>query len=87
MKWATIGVIYIYNTLTKKKEIFEPIEYPFVKIYHCGITPYDTSHIGHLRSEISLDIIRRIFRYFGYIDIAISNFTDIDDKIIKRARE
>jgi cysteinyl-tRNA synthetase len=87
LKWATIGVIYIYNTLTKKKEIFEPIEYPFVKIYHCGITPYDTSHIGHLRSEISLDIIRRIFRYFGYIDIAISNFTDIDDKIIKRARE
>ncbi|MFP3132167.1 MAG: class I tRNA ligase family protein, partial [Candidatus Nanopusillus sp.] len=82
-----MGVIYIYNTLTKKKEIFEPIEYPFVKIYHCGITPYDTSHIGHLRSEISLDIIRRIFRYFGYIDIAISNFTDIDDKIIKRARE
>jgi cysteinyl-tRNA synthetase len=87
LKWTTIGVIYIYNTLTKKKEIFEPIEYPFVKIYHCGITPYDTSHIGHLRSEISLDIIRRIFRYFGYIDIAISNFTDIDDKIIKRARE
>jgi cysteinyl-tRNA synthetase len=87
LKWATIGVIYIYNTLTKKKDIFEPIEYPFVKIYHCGITPYDTSHIGHLRSEISLDIIRRIFRYFGYIDIAISNFTDIDDKIIKRARE
>jgi len=87
LKWTPIGVIYIYNTLTKKKEIFEPIEFPFVKIYHCGITPYDTSHIGHLRSEISLDIIRRIFRYFGYIDIAISNFTDIDDKIIKRARE
>jgi len=77
----------MYNTLTKRKEIFEPVECPFVKIYHCGITPYDTSHIGHLRSEISLDIIRRIFRYFGYVDIAISNFTDIDDKIIKRARE
>ncbi|BBL45638.1 cysteine--tRNA ligase [Nanobdella aerobiophila] len=82
-----IGAIYIYNTLTKKKEIFEPIEYPFVRIYHCGITPYDYSHIGHLRAEVSIDIIRRILRFFGYIDIAISNFTDIDDKIINRANE
>ncbi|WP_231434346.1 hypothetical protein [Candidatus Nanopusillus massiliensis] len=53
----TIGVIYIYNTLTKKKEIFEPIEYPFVKIYHCGINQYDTSHIRSFK-------VRNFFRYY-----------------------
>ncbi len=79
--------MYIYNTLTKKKEIFEPIEYPFVRIYHCGITPYEKSHVGHLRSEIALDVIRRTLRFLGYVDIAISNFTDIDDKIINKAKE
>ncbi|MEM1634503.1 MAG: cysteine--tRNA ligase [Nanopusillaceae archaeon] len=82
-----MGVLYIYNSLSKKKEKFEPLEYPFVKIYHCGITPYDRSHVGHLRSETSVDVLRRTLRFLGYIDIAISNFTDIDDKIIRKARE
>ncbi|MEM4882415.1 MAG: cysteine--tRNA ligase, partial [Nanopusillaceae archaeon] len=82
-----MGVLYIYNSLSKKKEKFEPLEYPFVKIYHCGITPYDRSHVGHLRSETSVDVLRRTLRFLGYVDIAISNFTDIDDKIIRKARE
>ena len=81
------GVLVLYNTLTRKKEIFEPINPPFVKIYHCGITPYSESHVGHLRSEVAVDTLRRTLRFLGYIDIAISNFTDIDDKIIKKANE
>lgn len=82
-----MGVLVLYNTLKKDKEKFEPIDPPFVKIYHCGITPYDYSHVGHLRSEVAVDILRRTLRFLGYIDIAISNFTDIDDKIIKKAIE
>jgi len=81
------GVLVIYNTLTRKKEVFEPVDPPFVKIYHCGITPYSESHVGHLRSEVAVDTLRRTLRFLGYIDIAISNFTDIDDKIIKKAKE
>jgi len=85
----TMGLddLFIYNTLTGKKEKFEPLNPPFVTIYHCGITPYDYSHIGHLRAEVAVDLLRRTLRFLGYIDIAISNFTDIDDKIIRRAKE
>ncbi len=77
----------IYNTLTKRKETFVPIDPPVVKLYHCGITPYSESHVGHLRSEVVVDILRRTLRFLGYIDLAISNFTDIDDKIIRKSRE
>jgi len=79
--------LYITDTLKGEKVKFEPLNPPIVTIYHCGITPYDYSHIGHLRAEVAVDLLRRTLRYFGYIDIAVSNFTDIDDKIIRRAKE
>ena len=79
--------LYLTDTLKGRKEKFEPINPPFVTIYHCGITPYDYSHIGHLRAEVAVDLLRRTLRFLGYIDIAISNFTDVDDKIIRRSKE
>ncbi|RLF22991.1 MAG: cysteine--tRNA ligase [Thermoprotei archaeon] len=80
-------VFVLYNTLTKRKELFEPINPPFVKIYLCGVTPYDRTHIGHLRAYLAVDVLRRYLRYLGYRDIAVSNFTDIDDKLIRRQQE
>ncbi len=79
--------IRIYNTLTGKKELFEPIEPGHVKLYVCGITSYDYCHIGHARSALAFDMIVKYFRYRGYKVTYIRNFTDIDDKIIKRAAE
>ena len=79
--------IRIYNTLTGKKEVFEPLEPNHVKLYVCGITSYDFCHIGHARSALAFDMIVRYFRYRGYKVTYIRNFTDIDDKIINRANE
>ncbi len=77
--------IKIYNTLSRKKEEFIPMEGKVVKMYVCGITPYDYSHIGHARSCVAFDVIRRWLEYRGYKVKLIQNFTDVDDKIIKRA--
>lgn len=77
----------IYNTLTGKKEEFVPIIPNKVRIYACGVTVYDYCHIGHARSAIVFDVIRRYLKYRGYDVIYVRNFTDIDDKIIKRANE
>ncbi|MDD5238647.1 MAG: cysteine--tRNA ligase [Candidatus Omnitrophica bacterium] len=79
--------IFIYNSLTRKKEAFEPIHPPQVKIYTCGVTVYDESHIGHARSLYIFDVIRRYLKYRGYKVSFVRNITDIDDKIINRARE
>jgi len=79
--------IFIYNSLTRKKEPFEPIHPPEVKIYTCGVTVYDESHIGHARSLYIFDVIRRYLKYRGYKVNFVRNITDIDDKIINRARE
>jgi cysteinyl-tRNA synthetase len=79
--------IRIYNTLTGKKEDFVPIREKKVGMYVCGVTVYDLSHIGHARSAIVFDTIYRYFRYRGYDVTFVRNFTDIDDKIIKRANE
>jgi len=79
--------IRIYNTLTKKKEIFEPLEPGKVKMYVCGPTVYDSCHIGHARSVVIFDVIFRYFKSKGYEVIYVRNFTDIDDKIINRANE
>ena len=79
--------IRIYNTLTKKKEIFEPLEPGKVKMYVCGPTVYDSCHIGHARSVVVFDVIFRYFKSKGYEVIYVRNFTDIDDKIINRANE
>ncbi len=79
--------IKIYNTLTRKKELFTPSENKHVKLYVCGITSYDYCHIGHARSALAFDMIVRYLRYRGYKVTYVRNFTDIDDKIIKRAVE
>lgn len=77
----------IYNTLTGKKEEFIPIEEGKVKIYVCGPTVYNLIHIGNARPMVIFDTVRRYFAYKGYDVTYVSNFTDIDDKIIKKANE
>jgi cysteinyl-tRNA synthetase len=79
--------IRIHNTLTGKKEDFIPLHEKKVGMYVCGVTVYDLCHIGHARSAIVFDTIYRYFRYRGYDVTFVRNFTDIDDKIIKRANE
>ncbi|MCI4625352.1 MAG: cysteine--tRNA ligase [Candidatus Magnetoovum sp. WYHC-5] len=77
----------IFNTLSGKKEDFIPIRNGRVGIYACGVTVYDLCHVGHARSAIVFDTIKRYLSYAGYHVDFIRNFTDIDDKIIKRAKE
>lgn len=76
----------LYNTLGRKKESLIPMIPGKIGIYACGITAYDYSHIGHARSAIVFDILVRLLRYQGYEVTFIRNFTDIDDKIINRAK-
>ncbi len=77
----------IYNTLTKKKEDFVPLEEGKVKMYVCGPTVYNLIHIGNARPMICFDTVRRYLEYKGYEVNYVSNFTDVDDKIIKKAIE
>lgn len=79
--------ITVFNNLTKQKEIFEPLNNPFVNIYTCGPTVYDHSHIGHARSAITWDFIVRFLKFKNHRVIWTRNITDIDDKIIKKAKE
>lgn len=79
--------IRVYNTLTKKKETFVPAQKGKVGIYVCGPTVYDSCHIGHARSVVVFDVIVRYFRSRDYEVTYIRNFTDVDDKIIRRANE
>jgi len=74
-----------YNTLTKKKEEFVPINEGKIGIYVCGITAYDVCHIGHARSALVFDVIYRYLKYAGYDVTYVKNFTDVDDKIIGKA--
>jgi cysteinyl-tRNA synthetase len=75
----------VYNTLTRQKEAFQPIEPGKIGIYACGITVYDLCHIGHARSAIVFDVINKYLQYLGFDVTFIKNFTDVDDKIIDRA--
>ena len=77
----------IYNTLTKKKEEFVPLEEGKVKMYVCGPTVYNFIHIGNARPMIVFDTVRRYMEYKGYDVNYVSNFTDVDDKIIAKAIE
>ena len=79
-------MIQILNTLSGKKEIFKPLEEGKVKMYGCGPTVYNYIHIGNARSSIAFDTIRRYFEYKGYKVKYVSNFTDVDDKMINEAR-
>ncbi len=77
--------IQIYNTLTRQKEPFEPIDPGEVKMYVCGPTVYDKAHVGHAMSVLVFDIIRRYLQYRDYDVRHVMNYTDVDDKIIQRA--
>ena len=77
----------IYNTISSKKEEFRPIHEGKEGMYVCGVTVYDYTHIGHGRSSVAFDVIRRFFEYKGYDVTFVKNFTDVDDKIINRANE
>src|SRR5919112_2137792 len=82
---APAASIQIYNTQSRSKEPFETIEPGVVRMYVCGVTPYDSAHVGHGMSLTSFDVIRRYLEHRGYEVRHIQNFTDIDDKIINRA--
>jgi cysteinyl-tRNA synthetase len=79
--------IQVHNSLSGKKEAFEPLVPGQVKMYVCGITPYDECHLGHARCYVTFDFIRRALRRLGYAVTCVQNFTDIDDKIIQRAQK
>ncbi|HWM80239.1 MAG TPA: cysteine--tRNA ligase, partial [Methylomirabilota bacterium] len=77
----------IFNTLTRRKEDFVPLIPGEARMYVCGVTVYDLSHIGHARSALSFDIIRRYLAFKGFKVTFVKNFTDVDDRIIRRANE
>lgn len=79
--------LYLYNSLTKRKELFENLQYGHVTMYVCGPTPYDYLHIGNARPMVVFDSLARYFRIKAFTVDHVQNFTDIDDKIIQRARE
>lgn len=80
-------MIQIYNTLTRQKEVFKPIEEGKVRMYVCGPTVYNYIHIGNGRSAVAFDTVRRYLEYRGYEVNYVLNFTDVDDKIIRTAQE
>jgi cysteinyl-tRNA synthetase len=80
-------MLKIYNTLTRKKELFQPRVAGKVGLYVCGMTVYDYCHIGHARVMVVFDTVARYFRHLGYGLTYVRNITDIDDKIIQRAQE
>lgn len=79
--------IYIYNSLSRKKEEFKPIQENIVKMYVCGPTVYDEPHIGHARGAFVFDVIRNYFKYKGFSVRYVRNVTDVDDKIIDKAKK
>lgn len=78
--------VNIYNTRTKIKELFVPLIHRQVSMYVCGVTVYDHCHLGHARSALVFDIIKRYFEFRGYQVKLVRNFTDVDDKILQRAQ-
>jgi len=80
-------MLKLYNTLTRKKETFKPVEKEKVRMYVCGPTVNDVPHLGHARQQIVFDILRRYLKFLGYKVEFVSNITDIEDKIINKARE
>jgi cysteinyl-tRNA synthetase len=77
----------VYNTMTGRKETFEPLHPGKVGMYVCGVTVYDYCHIGHARANVVFDVIFRYLQFIGYDVTYVRNYTDVDDKIIKRANE
>ncbi len=90
--------LYLYNTLTRKKELFQPVEPPFVGMYVCGPTVYSDSHLGHARPAVTFDILFRYLLHLGYKVRYVRNITDVghlenevegsgEDRISKKARQ
>jgi cysteinyl-tRNA synthetase len=79
--------IKLYNNLTRSKEVFKPLVPGNLKFYGCGPTTYDFFHVGNARAFITADLFHRVFKAFGYKVTYVRNYTDVDDKIIERARE
>ena len=79
--------IFIYNSLSRKKDEFIPLKPKEIKMYVCGPTVYDEAHIGHARSAYVFDVIRRYLIYRGYKVTFVRNVTDVDDKIIDKAQK
>ncbi|KAK8522289.1 hypothetical protein V6N13_115266 [Hibiscus sabdariffa] len=77
----------VYNTMTQQKEVFKPKIPGKVFMYVCGVTAYDFSHLGHARAAVSFDVLYRYLQHLGYEVTYVRNFTDVDDKIIRRANE
>ncbi|MCK9524851.1 MAG: cysteine--tRNA ligase [Limnochordia bacterium] len=77
--------VQVYNTMTQRKEEFVPREPGKMSVYVCGVTPYSDTHLGHARPSVIWDVIKRFFRMLGYETLHVQNFTDVDDKIIKRS--
>ena len=80
-------VLHLYNDLTREKELFKPLTPGRVLYYSCGPTVYDYFHIGNARPFIVFDVLRRYLSHIGYQVTYVQNFTDIDDKMIRRAEE
>ena len=83
----SLRTITIYDTMSRTKRELEPIEPGKIKMYVCGVTVYDLTHIGHARTFIFFDLVQRFLRHCGYEVTHVRNHTDVDDKIIKRAGE
>lgn len=80
-------IFHLYNTMSKQKEVFKPRIEGKVGMYVCGVTSYDLSHIGHARAYVAFDVLYRYLKFLGYDVTYVRNFTDVDDKIIRRANE
>ncbi|MGI0149318.1 MAG: class I tRNA ligase family protein, partial [Thermoplasmata archaeon] len=85
--FADVMTLRLYNTRTRRKEPFVPLHPGVVKMYVCGPTTYDYSHLGHARSYIAFDIARRYLEFLGNRVVFVQNFTDIEEVIIRRASE
>jgi cysteinyl-tRNA synthetase len=81
------GTVHLYNTMSQRLEPLEPIEPGHVRLYVCGLTTYDHAHAGHARTFVAFDVLVRFLRARGYRVTFVRNVTDVDDKILKRARE
>ena len=77
----------VYNTMARAKEELVPLAPRTIGMYVCGVTVYDLSHVGHARSAMAFDVIRRYLAFKGYRVTFVRNYTDVDDKIIRRANE
>ncbi|KAF8719554.1 hypothetical protein HU200_024288 [Digitaria exilis] len=86
-KAKALPQLQLFNSMTKTKEPFQPRVEGKVGMYVCGVTPYDFSHIGHARAYVAFDVLYRYLKFLGYEVEYVRNFTDIDDKIIRRANE